>query len=79
MKRIKKFLSALFATVIVMSVFTAVPFTASAAVDNNESTATVSGDSGVENIDFNVPVLSIIPIPALPIDEVDVWFGMTVK
>lgn len=44
MKRFKKFFSVMFATIIVMSVFTAVPFTASAAADSSEITDTASCD-----------------------------------
>lgn len=79
MKRINKFFSVLFATIIVMSMFTAVPFTVSAAVDNSESTSTASGDLGVENIDVNVPLLTIVPLPAFTMDEVNILFDMTVK
>lgn len=79
MKRIKKFLSVLFATVVVMSMLTAIPFTASAAVDDSESVSTANGDLDVEGIDVNVPLLSVVPIPPLTMDEVYVWFGMTVK
>lgn len=79
MKRINKFFSVLFATIIVISMFTAVSLTASAAVDNSESTSTANDDLGVENIDFNVPLLTIVPVPAFTMDEVGIYFDMTVK
>lgn len=79
MKRFNKFFSVLFAIIIVMSVFTVVPFTASAVADSNESTGIVSGDSGADNTAVNIPLLSIVPIPAFTMDEVNVQFDMIVK
>lgn len=79
MKRINKFFSVLFATIIVISMFTAVSLTASAAVDNSESTSTENDDLGVGNIDVNVPLLALVPVPTFTMDEVNIWFDMTVK
>ena len=79
MKRFNKFFSVLFAIIIVMSVFTVVPFTASAVSDSNESIGIVSGDSGADNTAVNTPLLSIVPIPAFTMDEVNVQFDMIVK
>lgn len=79
MKRINKFFSVLFATIIVISMFTAVSLTASAAVDNSESTSTANDVLGVGNIDVNVPLLTLAPVPAFTMDEVNIWFDMTVK
>lgn len=79
MKRFKKFFSVMFATIIVMSVFTAVPFTASAAADSSEITDTASCDSGEDNVSFDVPVMSLVPFPDFTMDEVNVSFDFTVK
>lgn len=79
MKKFKKFFSVLFATIIVMSAFTVVPFTASAAVDNGECNVTASGDLGEENMSVNPPILSLVPLPTFTMDEVNISFDMMVK
>ncbi len=79
MKKFKQFFSVLFTTIIVMSAFTVVPFTASAAVDNREDIGTASSDLGEENMTVNPPFLSLVPIPAFTMDEVNISFDMMVK
>ena len=79
MKKFNKLFSVLFVIIILISAFTAVPFTACAATDSSESTCTATYDLGGDNIYINIPLISLVPIPALTIDEVDIIFDMMVK